>query len=392
MRETTVGTATPNRNDRSDAARESGGQYDSGANASGLAVHELRKSFNGVSVVKGVSFSVAQGEFVSLLGPSGCGKTTTLRLIAGLEQVDSGQIRLGTADITGHPAHRRDVGVVFQSYALFPNMTVRDNIAYGLRARRKPSAVIQDRVRECLELVHLEDMGDRFPAQLSGGQQQRVALARALAISPRLLLLDEPLSNLDAKLRLEMRDEIRRIQIETGTTAVFVTHDQEEALSMSDRLVCMHDGVIEQIGSPAEIYNEPATPFVAGFVGRASVFTGVLAADSPGLLATDDGLRLKAPATSGVSSGQRALLVIKEERVRLLAADRVDTDNYVDAVCEISTFLGSTLRFKCRLRNGDIVSACVSADQVPGELRAGDPVRLGWSVDDSSLIKVSGGA
>jgi putative spermidine/putrescine transport system ATP-binding protein len=233
-----------------------------------LELIHLTKRFENVTAVHDVNLSVERGEFVSLLGPSGCGKTTTLRMIAGFERPTVGRILLDGEDITALPPNRRHIGMVFQSYALFPHMTVAQNIAFGLQMRKLPSREIEERVRQMLALVHLEDLKDRYPHQLSGGQQQRVALARALAIEPRVLLLDEPLSALDAKIRMELRIEIRRVQRQLGITTIYVTHDQEEALSISDRVVVMNQGQIGQIGTPLEIYNSPQTPFVASFVGH----------------------------------------------------------------------------------------------------------------------------
>src|SRR6266545_1876001 len=232
-----------------------------------LELTNVQKQFAGTSAVIDFNLAMERGEFVSFLGPSGCGKTTTLRMIAGFEAPTAGRITVEGADITNLPPNRRNVGMVFQSYALFPNMTVAGNIGFGLKVRKRPRAEIDRRVDELLSLIHLEGRGDRYPYQLSGGQQQRVALARALAIEPQVLLLDEPLSALDAKIRIVLRKEIRAIQRQLGITTVYVTHDQEEALSLSDRVVVMSEGRIEQIGTPFEIYNFPATTFVASFVG-----------------------------------------------------------------------------------------------------------------------------
>ena len=220
-----------------------------------------------MAAVQDFNLAAERGEFVSFLGPSGCGKTTTLRMIAGFERRPPGTIAIDGEDVTHQAPNQRNVGMVFQSYALFPNMTVADNIGFGLKIRKRPKADIDRRVAELLEIIHLEDRGDRYPWQLSGGQQQRVALARALAIEPTVLLLDEPLSALDAKIRVALRHEIREIQRQLGITTVYVTHDQEEALELSDRIVVMSEGRIEQIGTPFEIYNFPATAFVASFVG-----------------------------------------------------------------------------------------------------------------------------
>src|SRR3954463_10197085 len=232
-----------------------------------LTLTGVQKQFGTTYAVQDFNLSAEKGEFVSFLGPSGCGKTTTLRMIAGFEVPSAGSISIDGTDVTNRPPNRRNVGMVFQSYALFPNMNVADNIGFGLRVRKRPKDQIRKRVAELLELINLPDKGGRYPYQLSGGQQQRVALARALAIEPEVLLLDEPLSALDAKIRVALRKEIRSIQRQLGITTVYVTHDQEEAMSLSDRVVVMSEGRVEQIGPPPEIYNFPATPFVASFVG-----------------------------------------------------------------------------------------------------------------------------
>src|SRR5919199_1176425 len=238
-----------------------------------LELSGINKVFSSASApaVESFDLNVERGEFVSFLGPSGCGKTTTLRMIAGFEMPTAGAIRINGADVTFTPPNQRKVGMVFQSYALFPNMTIAENIGFGLKVAKKPAAEIRQRVEEMLKLIHLPQLGSRYPYQLSGGQQQRVALARALAIKPQVLLLDEPLSALDAKIRVSLRNEIRAIQRQLGITTVYVTHDQEEALSLSDRVVVMNEGRIEQIGTPFEIYNFPQTSFVASFVGTLNV-------------------------------------------------------------------------------------------------------------------------
>ncbi|RWR14752.1 ABC transporter ATP-binding protein [Paenirhodobacter populi] len=232
-----------------------------------LNISHLEKSFGPTRVVKDFNLSVEKGEFISLLGPSGCGKTTVLRMVAGFEEPTSGAILISGKDVVKLRPNQRNIGMVFQSYALFPNLTVAQNVGFGLKVKGAGSAEIRTRVGEMLELIGLPDLGGRYPFQLSGGQQQRVALARALAPKPHMLLLDEPLSALDAKVRVSLRNEIRSIQKELGITTIFVTHDQEEALSMSDRIVVMHAGIAEQVGTPSDIYSRPATRFVAGFVG-----------------------------------------------------------------------------------------------------------------------------
>jgi len=238
----------------------------------GLCITYGRRAAKGAAAVNDLDLQVPAGQLVSLLGPSGCGKTTTMRAVAGLLAPQAGRIVLGGEDITRTPAHRRDIGLVFQSYALFPHLSAFDNVAFGLRLRKVADAELRRRVDEALASVNLAELGARLPAQLSGGQQQRVALARAMVIRPRLLLLDEPLSNLDAALRLEMRAEVRRLQRSLGTTMLYVTHDQEEALALSDRIVVMRAGRIEQHAAPAELYERPATPFVAAFMGHENLF------------------------------------------------------------------------------------------------------------------------
>ncbi|MGP3975522.1 ABC transporter ATP-binding protein [Streptomyces sp. 8N114] len=242
----------------------------------GLVLRDLRRSFGAGIALDGLDLEVAPGELLALLGPSGCGKTTALRIIAGFETADGGELLIGGEDVTAVPANRRDIGMVFQSYSLFPTMTAAENVAYGLRVRKVPKAERAARAEELLELVGLPGREKHYPHQLSGGQQQRVALARALAVRPRILLLDEPLSALDAKVRLQLREEIRRLQLELGITTVFVTHDQEEALSMADRVAVMKDGHLEQCAPPNELYERPATPFVAEFVGTMNRLPGVV--------------------------------------------------------------------------------------------------------------------
>ncbi len=250
-----------------------------------LTLEGVRKEFGGVVAVEDFNLDVSPGEFVSFLGPSGCGKTTTLRMVAGLEQPSAGTIRLAGEDVTYAKPNERNIGMVFQSYALFPNMTVSDNIAFGLRVRKEDKEARQPRVDELLDLIQLPDKGKAYPYELSGGQQQRVALARALAISPQLLLLDEPLSALDAKIRDELRSEIRRIQRQLNITTIYVTHDQEEALALSDRVVVMSRGRMEQVGAPFEVYNNPSTGFVASFVGQLNRLSATVTDPVEGLLA-----------------------------------------------------------------------------------------------------------
>jgi putative spermidine/putrescine transport system ATP-binding protein len=268
-----------------------------------LTLDKITKTFGTQTTVHGIDLAVERGEFVSFLGPSGCGKTTTLRMIAGFETPTSGTIRIDGHDVTDLRPNQRNIGMVFQAYALFPNMTVAGNIAFGLKVAKKSSSEIAARVKEMLALIKLPDVGDRYPYQLSGGQQQRVALARALAIQPKILLLDEPLSALDAKIRISLREEIRAVQRELGITTIYVTHDQEEALSMSDRICVMNEGRIEQLGTPFEIYNNPKTRFVATFVGTLNVLTGTMLDSATGRIAIDGQEVIALRGAQGASAG-----------------------------------------------------------------------------------------
>jgi putative spermidine/putrescine transport system ATP-binding protein len=311
-----------------------------------LTLTGIQKQFGPNYAVHDFNLSAEKGEFVSFLGPSGCGKTTTLRMIAGFEQPTAGTISIGGTDITNRPPNRRNIGMVFQSYALFPNMTVADNIGFGLRVRKKPKDQIRKRVDELLGLINLPDKGGRYPYQLSGGQQQRVALARALAVEPEVLLLDEPLSALDAKIRVALRKEIRAIQRQFGITTVYVTHDQEEALSLSDRVVVMSEGRIEQIGAPPEIYNFPATPFVASFVGTLNLLQATVV-DGASARLTIDEQEIRG-ARPGTGSGQRVTVALRPEAVEL---GETGGSNRLRGQVEDVSFLGSIVR--TRVKVGD---------------------------------------
>jgi len=311
-----------------------------------LEIHGLQKKFAMSTAVEHFELDVARGEFVSFLGPSGCGKTTTLRMIAGFEHPTAGTIRIEGADITRRPPNRRNVGMVFQSYALFPNMTVADNVGFGLKIAKRPSAEIANRVKEMLELIHLPALGSRYPYQLSGGQQQRVALARALAIQPKVLLLDEPLSALDAKIRVSLRNEIRAIQRKLGITTIYVTHDQEEALSLSDRIVVMRDGRVEQIGAPFEIYNFPRTSFVASFVGTLSILRGQVADPGRGTIVVDGQEIVAARGLEGARAGESRAVALRPEIVSL--HDPAGNGNRMRGTVEDVNFLGSIVRIRVR--------------------------------------------
>ncbi|MCW5746836.1 MAG: putative 2-aminoethylphosphonate ABC transporter ATP-binding protein [Alphaproteobacteria bacterium] len=305
-----------------------------------LKVERVTKAFGAFTALRDVSLQIARGEFVCFLGPSGCGKTTLLRAIAGLDPQTAGTIRQGDRDVSALPPAARDFGIVFQSYALFPNLTIFDNVAYGLRSRRRPRAEITARVTELLDLVGLPNQAVKYPAQLSGGQQQRVALARALATSPGLLLLDEPLSALDARVRAHLRHEIRALQRRLGVTTIMVTHDQEEALAMADRIVVMNHGVIEQVGTPVEIYRQPASAFVADFVGAMNFLPATVAGDGRVTLGN---LALDCVAARPMARGTDIQICIRPEdvQVRGIAAD---TPNVVEARLADMEFLGSFFR------------------------------------------------
>jgi putative spermidine/putrescine transport system ATP-binding protein len=320
-----------------------------------LALKGIQKRFAGGTVaVQDFNLEATAGEFVSFLGPSGCGKTTTLRMIAGFERPTAGRISIDGKDITDQPPNKRNVGMVFQSYALFPNMTIADNIGFGLRVRKRPSDQIKQRVGELLELVNLPDKGSRYPYQLSGGQQQRIALARALAYEPTILLLDEPLSALDAKIRVALRLEIRQIQRRLGITTVYVTHDQEEALSLSDRVVVMSEGRIEQVGTPFEIYNFPTTPFVASFVGTLSLVPGQVVDAAAGAL-TIGGQPIRIARKFEGARDRAVTLALRPEMVSL-GTGAAGMNNVTGKVTDVS-FLGSIVRIRVALGGDGAVIA-----------------------------------
>ncbi len=353
-----------------------------------LNVTHVVKHFGTVVAVDGVDIHVGDGVLLSLLGPSGCGKTTLLRMIAGLENPDEGTIRIGDDDVTDVPASRRGIGMVFQSYALFPNMTAAANIGYGLRLRRWSKSDIQDRVREMVELTQLGDAAGRYPHQLSGGQQQRVALARALAIRPRLLLLDEPLSALDAQVRVTLREGIRRIQQQLGITTVYVTHDQEEALSISDEVVVMRAGRIEQQGPPEQLYGRPATPFVASFVGAANRLPATVT-DLVGRTVSWGDYQIRVADLGASALGDRVVIIVRPERLQVLApasAEQVaHTDlSVIEGVVEQRLFLGSSSRIRVATSAGEIVAETPS-DVLPPE--RGDRVRLGLPPDACIVLR-----
>jgi putative spermidine/putrescine transport system ATP-binding protein len=357
-----------------------------------LQLNHLFKSYGSLMAVQDVNAQIQAGEFVSLLGPSGCGKTTILRMIAGFETVTAGSIALEGQDITHVPANRRDMGMVFQSYSLFPHMTASQNIAFGLRVKRLPHGQQRLRVHEMLELVGLGDKGDRYPHQLSGGQQQRVALARALAIAPRVLLLDEPLSALDAKVRLQLRNEIRRIQQQLGITTLFVTHDQEEALSISDRVIVMAQGRIDQEGTPEEIYLTPKTAFTASFIGAMNQIPGVWEQGKV-RIATDPSS--SAPAeylhtqSGDVAPGSSVLVLVRPESIQVMTPDAAlpPHTNGLNGLITSRVFLGAIVRLSVLVGdfylNVDLPTSHADAYQ------SGHLVKLGFPAEQCRVLAIA---
>lgn len=322
------------------------------------------KHYGTHQALAGVSLSIAPGEFIALLGPSGCGKTTALRALAGLEQVDGGGILIDGEDVVDVPVNRRDIGMVFQAYSLFPHLTARENVEFGLRMRRVAGNERRSRATETLELVGLAHLADRYAHQLSGGQQQRVALARALVTRPRVLLLDEPLSALDAKVRVQLRDEIRRIQTELGITTLFVTHDQEEALAVADRVAVMREGVIEQVGTPEELYTSPSTPFVADFVGVSNRVSAEIRGG--GVMVHGETLPLLGGGRGAAPGDGPALAFIRPEDIAFSAGG-------IPATVVASSFLGSMRRTRVRLADDSFLSVQHDVAERP---QPGDAVHL----------------
>jgi putative spermidine/putrescine transport system ATP-binding protein len=357
-----------------------------------LALRGLRKTFGSAIAVDGIDLDVRRGEFLTLLGPSGSGKTTTLRMVAGFMAPTAGSIEIDGSDMTRVPPYRRDVGMVFQNYALFPHMTAADNVAFPLRMRRRPSAEIKKRVADALELVKLGGYGDRYPRQLSGGQQQRIALARAVVFEPRLLLMDEPLGALDRKLRESLQLEIIRVSRELGATVLYVTHDQEEALVMSDRIAIFSAGRIEQLGSGEDLYDRPASLFVADFIGESNILRGRYEADSgDGGWMTRDDWRWRvgraAAARAELASGSAAALVVRPERVKIIDGGAgADGLNVVEATVDEVLYLGPDTKYQLALRNGQRMAVREPREGSGRELERGDEVRLGWAVEDGLLV------
>jgi putative spermidine/putrescine transport system ATP-binding protein len=348
-----------------------------------LSIQHIRKSFGPTTVVQDFNLDVGAGEFVSFLGPSGCGKTTVLRMVAGFEEPSSGKIVVAGKDITRLKPNQRNIGMVFQAYALFPNLTVAQNIGFGLKVAGMARADIDRRVVEMLDIIKLPQFGDRYPYQLSGGQQQRIALARALAPNPKLLLLDEPLSALDAKVRVSLREEIRSIQKRLGITTIFVTHDQEEALSISDRIVVMYGGKAEQAGTPFEIYNRPATKFVANFVGTLNVLEGTVSDAASGTVqVSTQQLDLKGKL-NGSKSGDQVSLALRPEAIALGRRAGHDA-NLAGEIAEVH-FLGSVIRVRVGVA-GSIVSLDTFNNSTTPPPVVGDKTEISFSSNDLLVL------
>ncbi len=353
-----------------------------------IGLQHVQKRFGSFVAVEDADFSIGAGEFFSLLGPSGCGKTTTLRMIAGFEQPSAGRVLLDGRDVSRVPPYRRGVNTVFQQYALFPHMTVSDNVAFGPRSQRLAAAEVDRRVREMLAVVRLEELGGRKLAQLSGGQQQRVALARALVNRPRALLLDEPLGALDLKLRKAMQLELKRIQGEVGIAFVHVTHDQDEALTMSDRIAVMNGGRVEQIGSPREIYDEPASVFVASFIGTANLIPARVetVAGDGATVTIPGGLRIPAAAgTRPLGADEAVVVAVRPERVRVTAEPPVG-GMAIPVTVAASIFQGALLRLELRAADGTEIVAHVAADAAGETLPPGAAAWVAWDASAARLL------
>ncbi|MEW6262650.1 MAG: ABC transporter ATP-binding protein [Thermodesulfobacteriota bacterium] len=352
-----------------------------------VVLEKVTKRFDEVVAVDQVSLAIARGEFVTLLGPSGSGKTTTLMMIAGFEMPTSGLIYLDGEMVVHKPAYRRNTGMAFQSYALFPHMTIFENIAFPLRMRRRSKDEINREVKRALDLVKLADYGARYPRQLSGGQQQRIALARALVYNPPVLLMDEPLGALDKKLREHMQLEIKQLHESLGITVIYVTHDQSEALTMSDRIALMNEGRIEQIGAPADLYDRPANRFVADFIGDTNLMDDLKvigAADGRLELASKSGLRFWA-RSAGRSVPATPSLAIRPERIRLLNSASERQQAFDGRIKDI-VYLGSSIKYIISLNDEATITVTVGIDRVNKDLQVGAEVLLGWNDDDVNLL------
>lgn len=346
-----------------------------------LELKNIKKGFGETDVLNGITLSIKKGEFITFLGASGCGKTTTLRIIAGLEEPDSGTVFLDGKDVTSVPPNQRDVNTVFQNYALFPHLNVEANVGYGLKIKRVPKAEIKKKVTEILELVQLTGYEKRMPSELSGGQKQRVAIARALVNSPKLLLLDEPLGALDLKLRRTMQIELKRLQKKLGITFLYITHDQEEAINMSDRIVVMKDGRFEQIGTPDEIYNHPKTSYVADFVGNANVISGVVqkVTETEAQVLIENQMMYAEPIV-GIREGMKVNLAVRRENLKVCT----ECKDGLEAVLEDKSFTAGQLHLTLKLKSGKTLVSCRYG--MDADLKAGDKVCVGWKPEHAVFV------
>lgn len=356
-----------------------------------VELKKVTKEFPGVIAVDNVNLEVKRGELFSLLGPSGCGKTTTLRLIGGLETPDEGEVLIGGEVVNDIPAYERDSSIVFQNLALFPHLTLEDNIAFGLERRKAPKQEIKRKVTEIVNLVKLGGMEKRYPDQLSGGQQQRIALARSLILNPEVLLLDEPLASLDRKLRKNMQVELKRIQEEVNTTFIYVTHDQKVALAMSDRVAVMREGKLVQIGAPAEIYERPKTRFIADFMGTDNIFFGklVIITENKAQVRTENGLEIFAPKDERIQDEGRVEVAVRPESIEVLPKNASwEGDNKFVGKIEEKSYQGDFTEIEIFLANGDKITAHIRSRSSIDlrNLSIGDEVLVGWNYDDSILL------
>ena len=349
-----------------------------------VIIRDVIKRYGNFTAVNGVSLSIKEGEFFTLLGPSGCGKTTLLRMVAGFNTIEGGDILFGERRINDVPAHKRDIGMVFQNYAIFPHLSVEENVAYGLKAKKTPAREIESRVTEALKLVQIEQLRKRKPNELSGGQQQRVALARAFVIEPSVLLMDEPLSNLDAKLRVQMRSVIKKLQRRLGITTIYVTHDQEEALAISDRIAVMRDGVIMQVGTPLEIYSKPQNPFVAGFIGISNFIDCTVDGSDPSQARvrvqgeTDLCIRLKKPFSGA------AQISARPEQLRF-------AEQGMPGKVSLSVFLGDFVEYEILLDNGETLQLNEYTKDTTAVHPDGERVHIGFDPNRISLYEMETG-
>jgi putative spermidine/putrescine transport system ATP-binding protein len=365
------------------AAPDRGHVAAAGADSGDLVLQGIARRFGPVIALAGVDLRVRPGEMLTILGPSGSGKTTMLKVVAGFEVPDEGSVQVAGRDVTFAPPAQRDIGMVFQNYALFPHMTVAENIAFPLKMRRVAREEIARKVEEALKLVELAGYGDRLPRQLSGGQQQRVALARAVVFGPRLLLLDEPFGALDRKLREQMQLEVKRLQRRLGLTALFVTHDQEEALILSDRIAVMNKGVIVQLGTPQEIYARPVDRFVGDFIGESNLFRARV--KQPGVAVIEDRLAIRIPQNDAIAAGAEIGLLVRPERPRPVAAEG-RADNVFGGTIDELIYLGESVKYRIRLEAGLELVVRWPFKREGDALAVGDHVTVGWSADDVHLV------